>query len=258
MSLPDLGFKHTSAGAHASRTLMLSEVGLLLGCFAGEEPTQAAFREAVIEQNGLGKRSASTRVLTWKHLVDLYGVNPNQLVFRGMRWFWERDHGGRPLLALSAALSRDGLLATAAPQIWALQPGAIASRERLETFVAAKFPGRFSPATLKSIAQNINASLTQSGHLSGRARKLREQATPTAGSVAYALLLGYASGARGAELFQTRYMKAQDVPVPDCLAMAEGAARQGWLTFKRVGDIIEVDFPQLIRAGEREAMREQT
>lgn len=256
MLRPDLGFKTTTGGAHASRTIMLAELGLLLDA-CPEAATQAEYRQAAVELNCLGKRSASTRALTWGHLVDLYGVNPEQFVFRGMRWFWARDVEGRPLTALSAALARDGLLSAIAPHIWAVPVGSTVSRESIEACMASRFPDRFSVATLKSVAQNINATLTQTGHLSGRVRKLRQQARPTAGSVAYALLLGYASGARGPELFQTRFMKAQDVPAAVCIDLAEEAARKGWVEFKRVADIMEVAFPRLIRPQEEVAIREQ-
>lgn len=256
MLLPDLGFKTTTGGAHASRTIMLAELGLLLDA-CPEGAAQADYREAVVDMNCLGKRSGNTRALTWGHLVDLYGVNPEQLLYRGMCWFWYRDIQGRPLLALGAALARDGLLSSVAPHIWAAALESTVSRESVETFIAGKFPDRFSPATLKSVAQNINATLTQAGHLSGRVRKLRQQARPTAGSVAYALLLGYASGARGPELFQTRFMKAQDVPVAVCIDFAEEAARKGWIEFKRVADVMEVAFPRLIRPEEEVVIREQ-
>jgi hypothetical protein len=256
MPLPDLGFKTTAGGAHASRTIMLAELGLLLDV-GPEEAGQADYRHAVVELNCLGKRSGSTRALTWGHLTDLYGISPEQLVFRGMRWFWARGDQGRPLLALCAALARDGLLSSVAPHVWAIPKGATVTRESVETYMSARFPERFSPATLKSVAQNINATLTQSGHLSGRVRKVREQATPTPGSVAYALLLGYASGARGPELFQTRFMKAQDVPVAACIDLAEDAARKGWIEFKRVADVMEVAFPRLIRPEEEVVIREQ-
>lgn len=253
---PELGFKTTAGGAHASRTIMLAELGLLLDA-CPEEAAQVDYRQAVVDLNCLAKRSISTRALTWKHLVDLYGVNPDLLVFRGMRWFWVRDVEGRPLIALSAALARDGLLSSIAPHVWDAVVGSTMSRESVETCLAAKFPDRFSPATLKSIAQNINATLTQSGHLSGRVRKVRQQAAPTAGSVAYALLLGYSSGIRGPELFRTRFMKAQDGPVAVCLDLAEQAARKGWMEFKRVADVMEVSFPRLIRAEEEAVIREQ-
>lgn len=256
MLRPDLGFKTTVGGAHVSRTMMQSELALLLDACA-ENASQADYRQAVVDLNCLGKRSGSTRALTWGHLVDLYGVSPDQLVFRAMRWFWTRDPDGRPLIALSAALARDGLLASVTPHVWAAPVGSTVPRESVETFMTAKFPDRFSPATLKSVAQNINSTLTQAGHLSGRVKKRREQATPTAGSVGFALLLGHASGARGPELFQTRFMKAQDAPVAVCIDLAEEAARKGWIEFKRVADVMEAAFPRLIRPEEEAVIRDQ-
>ncbi|MGV8951890.1 MAG: hypothetical protein ACOH2M_12355 [Cypionkella sp.] len=160
-------------------------------------------------------------------------------------------------MALSAALARDGLLASVAPQVWAAPMGSTVTRESVEALISGKFPERFSPATLKSAAQNINATLTQAGHLSGRVKKRREQATPTAGSVGYALLLGHALGARGPELFQTRFMKAQDVPMAVGINLAEEAARKGWIEFKRVADVMEVAFPRLISPEGEVAIREQ-
>jgi len=252
----DLGLKNTAGGAHASRTMMLSELGLLLDA-CSETATLADYRQAVIEQNCLGKRSQSTRSLTWGHLVDLYGVSPDLLVFRALRWFWERDPDGRPLIALSAALARDGLLSSVVPHIWNASFGATVTRESVEEFIATQFPDRFSPATLKSVAQNINATLTQSGHLAGRTKKIRERAKPSFGSVSYALILGHVSGVRGPELFQTRFMKAQDAPVAVCISLAEDAARRGWIEFKRVADVMEVAFPRQLRAEEEALLREQ-
>lgn len=253
---PALGFKTTAGGAHASRTFMLAELGLMLDT-CPDSATLEDYRHAVVELNCLGKRSSSTRTLTWGHLVDLYGVSSEQLVFRGMRWFWGSDVEGRPLIALSAALARDQLLSSIAPHICAAPLGSIVSRESVEAIIATKFPSRFSPATLKSVAQNINATLTQAGHLSGRVKKQRAQAAATPGSVAYALLLGHASGARGPELFQTRFMKAQDLSAAACIDLAEDAARRGWIEFKRVADVMEVAFPRLIRLEEEAVIREQ-
>ncbi len=236
---------------------MLHELGLLLETSSAHDGSIESFKRVVIEDNCLGKRSASSRALTFKHLVDLYGLNADQLVFRALRWFWERDESGRPLLALGACLARDSLLSELAPTVLRTSPGAVATREILEAEIDTRFSGRFSPATRKSLAQNINATLTQSGHLSGRAKKRREQAHPTAGSVAYALLLGYASGARGPELFRTRYITAQDVPTDHAIELAELAARKGWIDFKRVADVIGVGFPRIIRPAEQELIHEQ-
>ena len=52
-------------------------------------------------------------------------------------------------------------------------------------------------------------------------------------------------------------MKSQDAPASVCVELAEQAARRGWIEFKRVGDVMEVAFPRLIRVEEEAVIREQ-
>jgi hypothetical protein len=110
---------------------------------------------------------------------------------------------------------------------------------------------------LKSTAQNINSTWTKSGHLRGRAKKIRSRAKATPGAAAYALLQGYLSGLRGESLFSSEYAKLLDCPVDRTMELAETASRRGWIVFKRVGSVIEVLFPNLITAQETEWIREQ-
>jgi hypothetical protein len=126
----------------------------------------------------------------------------------------------------------------------------------METFIDGNEPGRFSEATLKSTAQNINSTWTQSGHLVGRKEKIRSGANPTPGSAAYALFLGFLSGARGEALFTTEYAKLLDCSANKAMELAEEAARRGWIVFKRVGNVMEVLFPNLLTNQELEWVRE--
>ena len=91
----------------------------------------------------------------------------------------------------------------------------------------------------------------------GKARKIRTISNPTAGNVAYALLLGYLSGVRGENLFKTEYVKLLDCTVERAMELAEDASRKGWITFKRVGNVMEVLFPNLLTPQEMEWIREQ-
>jgi hypothetical protein len=126
----------------------------------------------------------------------------------------------------------------------------------MEEFIDAQEPGRFSKATLKSTAQNINSSWTQAGHLSGRVRKVRAQALATPGTVAFALLLGYLTGHRGETLFKSEYMRLLDCSFDRAIEFAEDASRRGWISLKRVGQVVEVLFPNLITGQEMEWLRE--
>ena len=255
--LTRFGFSFARSGAHTSRTMMLAELSALLSYVPHPDAEKAEFLKAIDNENCLGKRSVRTRCLTYRHLVDLYSLDASLALFRALRFFWERDPAGQPLLALLCAFARDSVFRSTAPFILGATEGARILREELEDFIDEAEPGRFSKATLKSTAQNINSTWTQSGHLIGRARKFRSRAVPTAGSVSYALLLGYLTGVRGEALFKTDYVKLLDCSSERALELAEDASRRGWIVLKRVGNVIEVLFPSLVNAREMEWIREQ-
>jgi hypothetical protein len=240
------GFSFERGGAHTSRTMMLEELGNLLTYVNRPEAEKSDYLQAIDDENCLGKRSGKTRVLTYRHLVDLYSLDRTNTLFRALLYFWNRDIEGQPLLALLCTYARDAIFRSTAPFILNFSEGATITRESLEEFIDSQESDRFSKATLKSTAQNINSTWTKSGHLSGRARKVRARANPTAGSVSYALLLGYLSGVRGKALFQTEYTNLLDCTFDKAFELAEEASRKGWIVFKRVGDVIEVLFPNLI------------
>ena len=184
------GFSGETGGAHASRTIMVDELQRLFEVVQDPLAERDQYRMAIIEQNALGKRSAKTRLLTYRHLSDLYGLDSSLSVFRGLRFFWDREVDGQALLALQCAYARDALLRSSAPFILSTPEGTTISRESMETHIETVFPSRFSAATLKSTAQNLNSSWTKAGHLSGRAVKIRRRAAPTPRNSAYAVFLG--------------------------------------------------------------------
>ncbi len=256
--LSRFGFSFERGGAHTSRTMMLEELRALLTHIDRPEAEKSDYLQAIDDENCLGKRSGKTRTLTYRHLVDLYSLDHTNVLFRALLYFWNRDMDGQPLLALLCTYARDSIFRSSAPFILKFPEGATITRESLEEFIDAQEPGRFSKATLKSTAQNINSTWTKSGHLLGRARKVRSRARPTAGSLSYALLLGYLTGVRGQALFQTEYTKLLDCTFDKAIELAEEASRKGWIVFKRVGYVIEVLFPKLINQEEMEWLREQS
>ncbi|MGI6304241.1 MAG: hypothetical protein ACOX52_24800 [Verrucomicrobiota bacterium] len=255
--LERFGFSFRRGGAHISRTMMLDELTALLAFVGDPAADRSVYAYAIKAENCLGKRSFKTRQLTYGHLVDLYALAPSRLLFRALVHFWERDVAGRPLLALLCAYARDAHLRATAPFIREIPEGAGITRPDLEEFIEARESGRFSKATLRSMAANINSTWTKSGHLLGRVKKVRTRALPTPGSVSYGLLLGYLSGIRGKALFQSEYAKLLDCAFEEAIPLAEAASRKGWIVFKRIGDVMEVQFPNLIKPEEMEWLREQ-
>lgn len=256
-ALSRFGFNFKKGGVHTARTIMLEDLKLLLSHVNTPDASKADYLKAIEDDNCLGKRSGETRKLTARHLVELYSLDPSVTIFRTLRYFWERDPEGQSLLALTCAYSRDALLRMSAPLILQHTSGEIVSREALEAHIEKKFPDRFSKATLKSLAQNLNSTWTKSGHLTGKVKKVRSTARATPGSVSYALFLGYLSGVRGEELFRTVYTSLLDCPINRSIELAEDASRRGWIVFKRVGNIMEILFPNHLTEQEWEWVREQ-
>jgi hypothetical protein len=245
-----VGFRFGDKGTHSSRTIMLEELSMLLRVsntpFGREE-----YRTLILQDNCLGKRTVSTRRLTFQRLSELYALDRGVLLFRVMRQLWQSDARGRPLLALLLALARDPLLRITVPPIIRLSPGEELSREALSDALNQGTGSRFNEAILNKIVRNAASSWTQTGHLLGRTRKTRQTVSPTPSVVTFALLLGYALGARGGVLFGTLWAKILDTTVDEMIHLATDAKRLGYLDLKASGGVLEVSFSQLLTQEER-------
>jgi len=252
------GFRRDRGGAHLARTMMLEELKLLFSFVDDPEAGKSVYLQSIVDDNCLGKRSDITRKLTARHLSDLYILDSDITLFRSLRYFWERDTEGQPLLAMICAIARDSILRSSVPFIQRFSIGQRVTREALEEFIDNLETGRFSPVTLKSTAKNINSSWTQSGHLKGRVKKIRSQPKATPGAISYALLLGYLSGVRGESLYNTEYAQLLDCSMEQAIELSAEASRKGWIVLKRLGSVIEVLFPNLLTSEEMEWVREQS
>ena len=252
MVLAQFGFAADSGSAHLARSYMLDELQGLLHYVPNPDASRAEYAAAIVDENCLGKRSGQTRKLTLRHLADLYALDSSVPLFRTLRFFWSRDDAAQPLLALLCACSRDSLLRQTAAFILKLPVAAAVPRSDMEDYLAQTYPDRFSAATLKSTAQNVLTTWTKSGHLHGKVNKTRARAHATPAAAAYALYLSYVLGARAAMLFESPYMALLDCSPAEAVELAGIAARRGWLISKRIGDVIEIRFPDLLTPEERE------
>jgi len=151
----------------------------------------------IVDYNQLNKPTEKSRKLTFRHLVDLYGMSPDVPLFRVLRQLWIVDARAQPILALQLALVRDSLLRLSVPFISGLNVGESIVREQVEAILKTPDPDRYSPASLKSFAQNINGTWTQSGFLKGRMNKVRIEPNVAPVNIAFALFLAYLEGATG-------------------------------------------------------------
>ncbi|MCL5289721.1 MAG: hypothetical protein M1489_01580 [Firmicutes bacterium] len=255
--LARFGFGFAKRSVHVARTIMLEDLTNLLVAVP-EAKKQSDYLNAIIEDNCLGKKSLNTRKISAGQLVQLYTIDPEITIFRNLLYFWQRDEKGRPLLALLCAVTRDPVLRQTAQLIMDTSEGSVFTSESVEEYIGSLFLGRYSKVTLASMARNIRSTWTQTGHLSGRSIKKRVKPEATPGTVAYALLLSYLTGRRGTELFETEYVKILDCNREKAIEMAEQASVRGWIVFKRIGDVMEASFPNLLTEQEVLWLREQT
>lgn len=250
-----LGFRIGDTSVHTARTMMLAELTTLFSVVPAEGARDDYFR-AAIEDNVLGKKSMVTRRSTVKHLSELYALTPAEPLFRNLRRLWPQAGLGRPMLALLCAAARDPLLRLTAPNALKAKEGAVIPRVQVEEVIATGAPGRFSPKTIRSVAQSTSSSWTQSGHFSGRATKVRTRPRVTREAVAYALFHGYLCGLRGPALFTTFWASLLDRRPEEVLTLAEEASAAGLLSLRQAGPVVDVSFPGWLTPEEEALLHE--
>jgi hypothetical protein len=223
---------------------MLADLTTLLDALPASAE-HADYQRAVMEDNALGKRTASTRLWAWKKLRELYALDPTVPIFRMLRELWRADASGRPLLALLAALARDALLRASATAIVAARPGVPVTKEQLRQAIVQARGDRFSKSTMDAVLSHLMSSWTESGHLMGRKEKVRAHPTTTTAATTYALALGYLASVRGTYLLSTLWTSVLDAPESVLHDHAREASRRGWLVYRGVGNIVDIDFPSL-------------
>ena len=239
-----MGYRSGKRGTHSSRTLMLSEFSLLLESVPGEA-MPAAYRDAVLFENCLGKHTVATRASSFQRLKELYALDERVPLFHFLKRRWGENQPSRPLLALLMGLARDPLLRATAAPIIQVPAGVEVMRQSVQEALASSAGARFNEGTLDTVVRNTLSSWTQSGHLRGWSRKVRERVEATPAATAFALLLGYLLGKRGYRLFETPWAAVLDSDPGTLLDLAGDAKRLGLLDLKQSGSVLDVSFPGL-------------
>ena len=248
--LRDAGFRWGQKGTHTSRTIMLDELRSVLdNCLP--DATRDEYLSAILEDNCLGKRTAATRRLSGQRLSELYALDPDVPLFRVMRRCWYADREGQAALALLLALARDPLLRVSAAPVLRMRPGEELARQQMTDALSRAVGSRLSESTLDKVVRNAASSWTQSGHLKGRGRKVRQHVVPTPAVTAYALLVGHLAGTRGTALFETLWARVLDAPAGELQHLAMDARRLGFLDMSQSGGVINVAFSRLLAPDER-------
>jgi len=238
------GLRFGDIGTHSSRTMMLAELTELLA-MVPSDAGRDDYAAAVIEENVLGKQTVSNRRLTNQRLGELYGLDPRRALFRVLRRLWDLDAAGRPLSALLCALARDPLLRASAPAVVGLSPGSELSRTSLTNALTAATGGRLNESILDKVARNAGSSWTQSGHLAGRVRKIRQRVEPSFGPIAFAFWLGSIQGLAGEDLLKTPWAQVLDASPGRLLDLALKAKQMNLIHVVTGGSVVEIDAAML-------------
>ncbi len=238
------GFRFGEKGTHTSRTMMLAELTELLSAMP---PTAAReeYAEAIIENNILGKQTASTRRLTNQRLGELYGLSLTVPLFRVLRRLWDIDEPGRPLIALLCAVARDPLLRATSKAVLPMPIGSELLRSAMTAAIRESVGIRLNESVLDKVARNAGSSWSQSGHLEGRVRKIRREVRPTPGSVAFAVWFGSLHGLAGENLLRTPWARMLDQSPTELLDLTLRAKQLGLLNASSGGGVVQIDVTPL-------------
>jgi len=243
------GLRFGEKGTHTSRTIMLAELRDVLAALPAPADREA-YAVAIVEDNILGKHTASTRRLTNQRLGELYGLDRRVPVFRALRRLWEVDEPGRPLIALLCALARDPLLRATAPAILNLAADQELVRSTFVERIRETTGDRLNDSILDKVARNAASSWTQSGHLEGRVRKKRKRVLPTPGAVAFAFWLGSLEALSGEQLLTTFWARVFDGGRSALLDAAMRARQLGLVHVRVGGQVTEIDATIVDPTGE--------
>lgn len=244
------GFRPTGTGGHMARSMMLQEI-LALVSSVPASASREQYKSAILDENVLGKPTFSSREKSYRHLMQLYGLDPKLTLFRVFRELSEKDMASVPLMALMCTYCRDPQLRQSFELIERLRVGETLTRKQMEEHIEAGFPNRFSPAMKKSLAQNLNTTWTAAGHLKGKAKKTRSLPEPTVPASTYAMFAGFLLGLRGEILVRSVFGALVGGSAETIVSHLSAASGRSWLRFRHAGGVFEIDFAPMLLPAEQ-------
>ena len=181
---------------------------------------------------------------------ELYSLDQSVPLFRALRKLWKLDENSQPLVVLLSAYGRDPTLRAAAPVILETPVDSEVSRTQLTRALKVFSDDTMADSTIDKVVRNAGSSFTQSGHLVGRVRKVRQLVNPTPTSITFALLLAYAAGIRGKRLLSSEFVRLIDADEDTAKVRAIEARKLGLIELRENTNTFDIGFAPLI--GERD------
>lgn len=253
--LTQLGFRFGINGPHAARTMMLDDLRVLM-TNTQPQATREDYLAAILDNNVLGKPTRKARELALRYMAALYTLDPLNPIFRALRRLWSLNEAAQPMLALAVALARDPLLRSTQSFVLGQSEGTPVPRTIMENFLNTSYPERFSPASLKSFAQNVSGTWTAAGLLQGRVRKFRSLPEIHPESIAMLLFLSFLEGRTGQRLFSSEWLSLFSVSQDELESLTSTASHRGLLVFMNAGGVKELRFPDYLTSEEEQIRQE--
>lgn len=228
----------------ASHTIGIPHLIELLRAVPSRSVTDA-YREAVIEDNVLARSTLAGRQRSFRHLRELYFLDATRPEFMALRRFWDIDPESNKLLAGLLAFTRDEVLRASFAAIADLPAGSGVTSADLTAAVTTQFGNEMSESTLGKTGRNTGACWTQTGHLAGRARKVRTDVNARPAAIAYAAYLGHLAGGRGLGVLDNPWSQILGLAPGRTLDALRDAHAQGLLDLLVAGNVVDVSFPVL-------------
>ena len=121
----------------------------------------AAYREAILARNVLGKDTDSTRQKSLRHLRELYALDEARPIFGLLRKLHTLDASSLPLLAVQVAWARDPLFRATTPPVMDASEGERVETASLTQALESTFPNHYSEVSRNTITRNAASSWTQ-------------------------------------------------------------------------------------------------
>lgn len=241
----DVSRQHFALGT--LRTTASHTIGIpLLDTLLREVPPDAPaeeYRKSVVEDNVLGRSTRAGRQRSFRHLRELYFLDPQRAEFTALRYFWGIDPSSYPLLAGVLAFTRDEVLRASFDAVADLPVGSGVTSTDLTAAVAAQFGNEMSESTLGKTGRNTGACWTQTGHLAGRAKKVRTDVEARPAAIAYAAYLGHLAGGRGLGVLDNPWSQILGLAPGRTVEALRDAHTQGLLDLLVAGNVVDVSFP---------------
>lgn len=238
------GFTLGTLRTTASHTIGIPHLVELLRDVPPDAPSEQ-YRMAVIEGNVLGRPTQAGRQRSFRHLRELYLLDPVRPEFAALRHFWDIDPLSRPLLAGLLAFTRDEVLRASFAAIADLPAGSSVTSADFTAAVAVQFGNEMSESTLGKTGRNTGACWTQTGHLTGRAKKVRTEVEVHPATIAYTAYLGHLAGGRGLGVLNNPWSQILGIAPGRALEALREAHTQGLLDLLVAGNVVDVSFPAL-------------